>query len=147
MNPFVTAALLMCSNGDPIIAGKIAHEAIVQDTDIVVALTVGILESGLGRNSHDNPMGVRGCYPMAKRKMKRSTDTCIRIGITSLHNRLWDAKVSKPSKAGIRECQGNAMCRALVVYNGSKNKYVYARKGMYLIHRIYKLAGASVPTT
>lgn len=180
MTSIITAALMLCSTGDPVIAEKIAMEAVRQDTNIVVAVTIGIMESGLGRKSHDNPMGVRGCYPEAKKKHKRTTDDCIRIGVTSIHNRLWDAYVTSPRERGcsaaesgniknsIPTCVGlsnavpwsstmglgdphisGVVYRALVVYNGANRgrKYVYAKKAMGIIRRIYKIMGTKVPNT
>lgn len=152
MTSIITAALLMCTSGDPVIADRIATEAARQDTNIVVALTIGILESGLGRNSHDNPMGVRGCYPKVKKKKKRTANDCIRIGVTSIHNRLWDAHGSLPSKQEMRACAESgsmAMCRALIVYSGANRgrKFVYAKKAMGIIRAIYRTLGSAVPTT
>lgn len=149
MNPIITAALMMCSSGDPVIADKIAMEAARQDTNIVVAVTIGIMESGL---KSGNPMGVRGCYPEAKKKNKRTDNDCIRIGVTSIHNRLWDSHTSLPSKQEIKTCAGSgsmAMCRALIVYNGADEgrKFVYAKKAMSIIRALYRAMGSAVPTT
>ena len=147
MNPFVTAALLMCTTGDPVIADRIAQEAVLKDTDVVVAVAIGIMESGL---QPGNPMGAIGCYPEAKKKYHRTTNDCINIGVQSIHNRLWDAKVTKPSKSDIRHCSksGNmTMCRALIAYNGADKgrKYVYAKRAMGLIRKIYQLVGNRMP--
>ena len=147
MHPLITAALLMCSTGDTAIADKIAMEAARQDTDLVVALTIGLMESGY---QSGNPMGVRGCYPQAKKKTHRTDNDCIRIGVTSIHNRLWDAHTSMPIVADIKRCSGTGnmrMCRALANYNNSPAKYTYAKKGMALIRKFYKLAGISMPNT
>ena len=150
MNSFIIAALLMCRTGDPVIAERIAAEAIKQDTNVVVAMTVGIMESGL--QGPNNPMGINGCLARAKAKHHRTTGDCIRIGVTSIHNRLWDAKVTLPTATAIRKCGGtgnSTMCRALAVYNGQKGnaKYAYAKRAMGIIRRIYQLVGAEVPTT
>lgn len=147
MHPFITAALMLCSTGDAKIADKIATEAAVQDTDIVVSLAIGLMESGY---QSGNPMGVRGCYPKAKKRTNRDDGDCIRIGVTSIHNRLWDAYTSMPTRSDIRHCgrSGNMrMCRALANYNNSDKKYVYAKKGMALIRKIYKLSGLPMPNT
>lgn len=153
MNSILTAALMMCSTGDPVIAEKIAREAIRQDTNVVVALAIGIMESGLGRGvGVDNPMGVRGCYPIAKKKNRRTTDDCIRIGVTSIHHRLWDAHTTLPSKQDLKTCAGSGnmkMCRALIVYNGADKgrKFVYAKKAMGIIRAIYRHMGSQMPNT
>lgn len=152
MNPIITAALLMCAGGNPEIANKIAIEAVKQDTDVIVALTIGIMESALGRESPDNPMGVRGCYPKAKKKYKRTTDDCIRIGVVSIRNRLYAAHNMVPTSAVRKTCKdtGNMnMCRALIVYNGADKgrKYKYAKRAMGLIRAIHRVTGTKVPTT
>ncbi len=152
MTSIITAALMLCSNGNPVIADKIAIEAVKQDTNVAVALTIGILESGLGRNSSDNPMGVRGCYPKAKKQHKRTTDDCIRIGVTSIRNRLNAAQDVAMTSAVRKTCadSGNVrMCRALIVYNGADRgrKYLYAKRAMSIIRQIYRSVGASVPST
>jgi hypothetical protein len=152
MNPIITAALLMCSNGNPTIADKIAIEATKQDMNVAVALTIGIMESGLGRKSSDNPMGVRGCYPKAKKKYKRTTNDCIRIGVTSIRNRLSAAQGVAMTSAVRKTCgdSGNVkMCRALIVYNGADKgrKFVYAKRAMGIIRQIYRITGSKVPNT
>jgi len=145
----VTSALMMCSTGDSVIADKIALEAIRQDTNVIVALAVGIMESGL---QPGNPMGVRGCYPEAKRKNRRNDSDCIRIGVASIRNRLLDARASLPSKQEMRTCakSGNmTTCRALIAYNGADKgrKFVYARKTMGIIRSIHRLAGIEMSGT
>lgn len=148
MNPFVTAALLMCTTGDPVVADRIAQEAVLKDTDMVVAVTIGIMESGLHPG---NPMGVMGCYPAAKKRYNRSTNDCISIGVQSIHNRLWDAKVTKPTKMEIKSCAGSGnitMCRALITYNNADRgrKYTYAKRAMGIIRKIYQLVGDRIPS-
>ena len=149
MEAILAAALLMCSTGDPHIADQIIRESIAQDTNVVVALTVGIMESGLHSN---NTMGVQGCYPAALKKTHRTTNECIRIGVTSIHNRLWDAHTKLPSKADFQHCSGTGnmeMCRALAVYNGADKgrKWVYARTAMGIIRSIYRITKAEIPKT
>lgn len=154
MNPLVTAALLMCTSGNPVIATKIANEAMIQDTNVAAALAIGILESGL---QPTNPMGALGCYPEAKARTKRTTDDCIRIGVRSLHNRILAVKKMEPSKGALRECRktGNIpLCRAMIVYNGSNQpykgslrKYVYARTVVAMVITMYKKAGLAIPNT
>lgn len=145
MHAYVTAALILCSSGNPDIAKKIEREAIRQHVNVALSLTIGILEGGL-RNG--NPMGVRGCYPKAKGN--KTIDDCIRIGVTSIRNRLVAAAKTRPSVEATRECRGTGditMCRALVVYNGSQAKYAYARKAMSLVRRMQKLVSHRMPDT
>lgn len=145
MSPMVTAILLLCTTGDPQVAQMIEREAIRQDIDPAWALTVGLMESGLQPN---NPMGVRGCY--GDKARKKGTRTCIRLGVESLHNRLWSAYTTRASAVAKRECRGTGElngCRALIVYNGSKKKYEYARRGVALYRKVHKLALKIRPET
>lgn len=152
MNSVITAAILMCSSGDIEVANKIANEASLQNVNTVAALTVGIMESGLGRARNGNPMGVQGCYPKALAKNHRTVDECIRIGVRSLGNRILGAKRSTPSKLALHHCRGSGnltMCRAMISYNGADNgrKYKYAKRAMSIARRIHELVGVKVPST
>ena len=147
MHAFIAAALALCSTGNAGIATKIATEASAQEADVVMSLAIGLMESGY---QSGNPMGVRGCYPKAKVQTGRDDAACIRIGVRSLNNRLRYVRASMPSKDDLLHCSrsGNMrMCRALANYNSSPRKYIYAKKGMALVRKIYKLSGVPWPNT
>lgn len=145
ISPLVSAILLLCSNGNPEVAQWVEREAIRQDIDPAWALAVGVLESGL---KPGNTMGVRGCY--GKQASKKGTRACIRIGVTSLHNRLWDAKTRTGTVRQVRECFRTVDpvgCRALIAYNNSTKKYEYARRGSSLVRKLKKMLILSKPET
>ena len=146
MSPLVTAILMLCSSGDPKVATMVEQEAIRQDIDPAWALVVGLMESGL---KEGNTMGTGNCY--GSKAARKGTATCIRLGVESLHNRLWDAHTSLPTASQFKQCgsTGNLEgCRALLVYNGSRDKMpnglerkvVYARTGVGLFFKVHKLA-------
>ena len=101
------------------------------------------MESGL---KEGNTMGVRACY--GDKASKKGTQNCIRIGVESLHNRLWDAHTSMPSVTAIQQCGKTGHmegCRALIVYNGSDKKFTYAKRGVALFFKVHKLAEFARP--
>lgn len=147
LSQVVAAAIRLCSTANPEIAEKIAVEAVFNEVSPILALAVGIRESGL---KPGNPMGVRGCYPKAKKEHHRTDDVCIRIGVVSLKKRLVGTKASLPSVESIHECSktGNAsMCRALATYNGSKHKYKYAKSVIAMAKVMYRILDVSFPSS
>lgn len=72
---YLAAIMLVCSRGDSDLASAVAAEAVAQRVPVEFVLAVAAVESGL--TSGGNPLGVRRC-----------NRDCIRVGVTSLANRL-----------------------------------------------------------
>jgi len=145
MSPFVVAILLICSKGDPQIASQIEKEAIQQEVDPMMALSIGVMESGLHEN---NPMGVRGCY--GKMAREKGAERCIHIGVISLRNRIRAVGLSSASKEALSYCRKTRdinSCRALIAYNSGPNKYEYGVKAMGIIAAARRALHRTLPET
>ena len=129
LSKLVTTILLSCHSGDPNVATQIEREAVTQRVDPALALAVGVLESGL---QPTNPMGVRACYARYNRDGHHGTAACVRIGVTSLKNRLVAAQ-GKPNRGQCRRTDDPTVCRALVVYNQGPQMYGYARHALRIV--------------
>lgn len=107
---WLSAALLVCSNGDPATAQAVVAAAEEHGVDPALALAVACIESGIRGPS---PLGVHGCY-QAHRGGRNQT-ACVTLGVTSLRNRLLG-------------CGGAEGCALRRYNNHPKHKTKYAKR-------------------
>lgn len=107
---WLSAALLVCSSGDPATVQAVVVAAEAHAVDPALALAVACIESGF-RGA--NPMGVHGCYPAHRNG--RNQAVCVALGVLSLRNRM-------------RSCGGTEGCALRRYNNHPKHKVRYAKR-------------------